>query len=340
MRSVRRATLLSWVAWAVGLAVVAVLIHQIGVAPVLGALTAAGPRIVWLMAAYSVATVVMAIPWRLLLTGLQRPSVGGAVASRFAASGLNAVLPFITAGDAVRLLWLDRGQWPQGAAAVVVDRLMFAVASVAFIGLGAIAIALMPSVPRAFEWAALGAALITALLVAVFVWLAGRGKTVSLLHRFVRRLSARLLPASGDGAQPSDLPALIDGALQSLLLRARGKLGAIVLIHLFGRCLAAVEIYAGLRALNVPVTPAPVLILAAVPVALNLVGAFMPGQIGLQEGACTAVAAALGLGATTGLSLVLLIRIRQLLFVPVTAAVLSFRVHHPTPTGADRAPPP
>ena len=335
----RRATVLSWVAWAIGIAFVVVLISQIGVASVGGALVAAGPRIVWLMVAYALATAVMAIPWRLLLAGVRRPSVAGTVASRFAASGLNAVLPFITAGDAVRLLWLDRADWAQGAAAVVVDRLMFAVASVAFLCLGAVAIAVMPSVPRTYEWAAIAAALVTAALVVTVLWLAARGSTVSLVHRLVRRLGARLMALPDGKGQPSNLPALMDSAMQSLLLRGRGTLGVAVLIHVVGRCLGALEIYLGLSALHVQVTLAPVLILAAVPVALNLVGAFMPGQIGLQEGACAAVAAALGLGAPIGLSLVLLIRIRQLLFVPVTAAVLSRRLHHAAPTGADRASP-
>ena len=110
-------------------------------------------------------------------------------------------------------------------------------------------------------------------------------------------------------------------------MRSPGRLGLLLLIHLLGRGLAAFEIYLALRLLQVPATPAHVLVLAAVPVASALVGAFLPGQIGLQEGVQAAVAAALGLGATAGIMVVLLQRARQLLFLPVTAALLYLGPH-------------
>jgi hypothetical protein len=66
-------------------------------------------------------------------------------------------------------------------------------------------------------------------------------------------------------------------------------------------------------------------------VASALVGAFLPGQIGVQEGVQAAVAAVLGLGATAGIMVVLLQRARQLLFVPVTIALLYFGPHLTAP---------
>ena len=321
----------SWAAWVLGVAAVVVLVHRIGVAAVMGALLGVGPRILWLMAAYAGATTLMALPWLLLLRADERPSPVSAVASRFAGSGLNAVLPLVVAGDAVRLLWLPRSAWARGGAALVVDRLMFALASVVFLVVGAVAVTRMPGVPGQLAWTAILVASLTAIGVVLLLWLASRGRTLAPLQRLIVRLRGKMIALPGGEAPSNDLLVAMDSALKELLVTARRTLGLALLIHLLARLFAALEIYLGLRALNVPVTAGTVVVLAAVPIALTLVGAVIPGQIGLQEGASAAVAAALGLGATTGLSLVLLVRIRQLLFIPVTVALLSFRLHRLPP---------
>ena len=54
-----------------------------------------------------------------------------------------------------------------------------------------------------------------------------------------------------------------------------------------------------------------------------MVGSFVPGQIGLQEGASALVAAALGIGPATGIALVFLQRLRQLVFVPLAGLLIA-----------------
>lgn len=94
-------------------------------------------------------------------------------------------------------------------------------------------------------------------------------------------------------------------------------------MHLIARLLFALEIYAGLRLLGLPAGWRETSIFAAVPIALSVAGTFIPGQLGLQEGVQSLVAAALGIGPAAGLMLVLLQRVRQLLFVPLSGLLIA-----------------
>jgi hypothetical protein len=287
---------------------VLVLVRRVGPQTVLGAFTAVGPRLLWLVAAYSAGTALTALPWQFLLPHGLRPSLAATLASRFAASGLNAILPFSGAGEVSRLLWLPASARPEGAAAMLLDRLAFGLSSVAMLCAGALAIWRRPGVPQQLTLAVAGAAVVLLTLLALVSLLVARGRGLGVFARFA--------PISVD----------IQDALRALLTK-RLHFAAALAIHLVGRVLAALELYVALRALGQHVGPSEVAVFAAVPLALALVGAIIPGQIGLQEGAQAAVAAVLGLGAPVGLTVVLLQRARQLLFVPLTGALFALRPH-------------
>jgi hypothetical protein len=200
---------------------------------------------------------------------------------------------------------------------------------------GAAATLLLHGSPPELRTGVLLAALVTVLLVAPVVALARRGRMAGAVVRAVGWLGRRFgrVPVGGGGSGPAQpvgaepsqpLGAEIDGALKRLF-SAPGELSLTLAVHLVARALAALEIAAALYALGVTPSVPQLLVLAAVPVALALVGAMLPSQIGLQEGAQAAVAAAVGLGPTVGLTMVLLQRVRQLLFVPVTAVLLAVR---------------
>src|SRR5262245_18336148 len=82
-----------------GLAVVVLGVKWTGVAAIRAAMSQVGGNIGWLFAAYAAGTAVAAIPWRKLLPPWLLPSWGATLVSRFAASGLNALLPFFGLGE-------------------------------------------------------------------------------------------------------------------------------------------------------------------------------------------------------------------------------------------------
>ena len=310
-----------------GLAVVVVGVKWTGVGAIRAALSRVGANIAWMLTAAAAGTAIAAFPWRELFPVPARPSLGATLASRFAASGLNALVPFFGLGEAARLLWVPRGERSPGLAALVVDRLLFLAAGAPILLAAALAATRVPSVPRSYEISVLISAAI--ILIAVVVVAAG-----AMHGRLVGKLRWALLlfgmppigAAQTDGGDP------IDRGLRGLLLGPRARIAGGFALHLCARMLLAAEIYAGLRILGAHVGPLETLIFIAIPVGLSVIGTFVPGQIGLQEGASALVAAALGIGPATGIALVFLQRLRQLVFVPLAGLLLALVPYGPRST--------
>ena len=117
-----------------------------------------------------------------------------------------------------------------------------------------------------------------------------------------------------------------------MLTGPRARIAGGFALHLCARLLLAAEIFAGLHILGAHVGPMETLIFIAIPIGLSVIGTFVPGQIGLQEGASALVAAALGIGPATGIALVFLQRLRQLVFVPLAGLLIALVPYGPRST--------
>ena len=311
----------------VGLACVVVGVKWTGIGAIRAALSQVGGNIAWMFVAYTAGTAVAAVPWRELLPLWLRPSWGATLTSRFAASGVNALLPFFGLGEAARMLWLPRGQRTPGLAALVIDRLLFLAAGTPILVLAALVATRVPGVPRSYEIAALISAGVISIAVAAVAVGAARGRLVGKLRWALVMFGVPPTNGSnGDDVNP------VDRELHALLTGPRAPIVRGFLLHTVARLLLALEIYAGLRILGAQVGPAGTLIFIAIPVGLSIIGTFVPGQIGLQEGACALVAAALGIGPATGIALVFLQRLRQLVFVPLAGLLIAVVPYRPRPS--------
>ena len=325
---------------ALGLGAVVVGVKWTGVDAIHKALSRVGPNIAWMFAAYAAGTAVGALPWRKLLPDWARPSWGATLTSRFAASGINALLPFFGLGEASRLLWLPRAERSPGLAALVVDRLLFLAAGMPILVIAALAATRVPAVPHGYLIAVLISASVIFLAVTAVAVGAARGRLVGRLRWAL--IMFGVPPGNGIGAPSGDGSGLgaqarskddagdpVDRGLHRLLTGARAPLAGGFALHVCARLLLAAEIYAGLRILGAPVGVLGTLIFIAIPVGLSVIGTFVPGQLGLQEGASALVAAALGIGPATGIALVFLQRLRQLVFVPLAGLLIALVPYGP-----------
>jgi hypothetical protein len=309
-----------------GLLLIPVLVARIGVQTILGQLRELGPESLLILVPYAGSTALSAFPWAWCLPAEERPRPAAVIASRFAASGANALLPFFgLAGEPCRLLWLSPDARAEGLAAIVLDRLLYNSASGLLLLLGAAA-ALRTRLPRALSASAgvVGVILFGlsfCILYAIRRWGLGR-RSQLLLRRF-----------SGGSAVEPELGARVDAAIQRLSSpSSRRALRAGLLWHFVARVGLSAEVFIALWSLHAPTTPSDALVLASVPIAVSAVASSIPSQIGVQEGAQAFVCGALGFSPALGLVLVLLVRLRQLAFAPLTPILLA--AARPSPSRA------
>ena len=306
----------------IGVALVAYLVGRIGFDAIATHLDGVGFGFAWMVLAYAAGTVVCALPWYWLLPRYARPRVRGAITSRFAAAGANAVLPFVSiGGEPTRLLWLTPPHRAVGLAGVVVDRLLFGVASVVFLLIGLVTALFLAALPTPYAVASAALALGALVAAAAGAWVAANYGIARRIHKLVRRFR---------GAQTAELArgALGDGVDERLVQLLKGRRDRLVggaTVHLFGRVLLGAELYVGLIVVGVPVSPAEGVVLASVPVVVGIVGSWIPSQIGVQEGAVAIVCGLLGIDPAAGVSVVVLQRIRQIGTVTLAWALISRR---------------
>jgi hypothetical protein len=235
-------------------------------------------------------------------------------------------------GEPSRLVWLKPDQRAVGLAALIVDRLLFAVASVIFLLFGLITVLQIAALPQSYVALSAALATIALILALALAWVAANHGIAGRIHRVVHR--SRAAPgaelargALGDG---------VDQRLETLLKGRPERLATGIFVHFIGRALLGAEIYVGLLVVGAPVSPAEGLVLAAVPVVLAIVGAWIPSQIGLQEGAIALVCGLLGLNPAAGLTVVVLQRIRQIGSVALAWALVSRRAARASGASADQ----
>lgn len=303
----------------IAIAIMAVLVSRIGAAEIFAQLAAVGPGFIWILVLHGAAIAIAAMPWYVLLPRDTRPTVGGAIASRFMASGANAVLPlFGLAGEVVRLLWLRKGERAPGVAAIVVDRLMHGAAGATLLAAGLVGLLHVPALPVEYTRAATIGIVALLAVIAVGVVLASRFRMAERIHRLVRRLRKRVDHESQFGEDCDE------HIMTMLRVRSRGPWVA-WLLHTLSRAVIGAELYVGFWLLGVSLSWDEALVFAALPVILALAGAVVPSQLGVHEGAQAIVAASFGISPATAVAVVLLMRLRQLAGAAVIGLVLLLR---------------
>jgi hypothetical protein len=300
-----------------GLGLVTIFVARVGVSAVLRQLAQLGPGATLILVPYALGTSIGALPWARLLPEAERPSLLGTIASRFAASGANALLPvFGLAGEPSRLLWLPSEARARGVAAIVLDRVLYNGASALLLLLSAV-VSLTTRLSGTLRAALALIAAATLLVTFGGAWFVARAGVGERLSRLLRK---RLGSAYGE----HQFGAEVDAAVQRTLKRERETLASGLLLHFLGRGVQAAETYVVLRSLHTQSTLAEALVLATAPIASAFFASSIPSQLGVQEGVLMFTCQALGLSPALGLTLALLTRLRQLVFVPFTPLLLAF----------------
>lgn len=156
-------------------------------------------------------------------------------------------------------------------------------------------------------------------LVALVGWMAtGRGLAGPLVRLATRRASGEAGEAWHTRADRVD--ALTVGFLDARRWRFWASMG----LHLAGRVAGAVEAWVIMAAIGVPLTLAGAMFLVAVAhVGVNLVFGVVPSQLGVQEAAAYVLFAAVGLDPASGVTLMLVRRLRSFIWIAAGLALAA-----------------
>ncbi|MCC8404827.1 lysylphosphatidylglycerol synthase domain-containing protein [Paraburkholderia sp. MMS20-SJTN17] len=281
---------------------------------VLSALRAAGGGLVLAAFAHVLPMIANACDWRSLIRGANRPSFGKMLHLVWVRESVNCMLPVARIGGELvsfRMLkrWGVRPSTAVGSTVVdmqltVISQLMFTMVGIGFLFANAQSGAL-----RLAGQLAWGVVALTPVLL-----LFGLVQHANPFERITRVLnhvtSGKLASLVGQSAQ-------IDQSIK-LIWRRR----AVVLRYLFFwqplQCvLTSLEIWLALYFLGARVTLVEAVVIESLIQAISSAAFFVPGGLGVQEGAFVLIGGALGLDPATSLALAAARRIRDLLmFVP------------------------
>ena len=232
-----------------------------------------------------------AMGWRLVLPAGQRPPWWRTVRATLGAEaiGFLTLAGPVTAEPMRAALLQQYVPLSTGIAAGAVERTVYASTGAL---VSALALAIAATRAEGYSWgSAFAAALVAAVPVAVVL--------------LARRHGSRRSAADETGWRE---------VLCGLWSDRRTTLHIIALLCLAQHVVMLSEAYVMLHALGASPTLATVLMFEGVSKLANSLGAIVPGRLGIAEGSSAALAGALGIGSSFGLSLVLMRRVRGLLW--------------------------
>ena len=297
-----------------GLAVVGYLIAQIGPAAIWSSFVTLGWRLPLVLAfPYALAGLVDTIAWRLLLPG--PVPLGLVFRARLAGEAINLATPTMAVGGEPVKAFLLRPHVTllDGLVSVIADKTTIVVGQIVFLagGLLAARAALPPSSRLLPIMTGLLAVEIVAIggfaLVQAGGGLGGGGRVLGRIGARVGLGGERYLQGLGD----------LDRALAALYRRGRRRLVASALVHAVAWASGGLEIYIVLSLLGTPIPLGTALIIESFAGGVKFASFMVPASLGALEGGYVAFFEAFGLAATSGLSFVLVRRLREMAWAGV-----------------------
>jgi uncharacterized protein (TIRG00374 family) len=308
MKFVRAAFLIA------GIAALAYLIARIGPDPLMASLRhLSWWQFILICLPYGAVMAVDTLGWRYAFPG-NPASFGRMFAARTAGEAVNVVTALGGVGGEAVKVWLLRPavSYEESVPSVVIAKTTITIAQALFLVLGLVLAAFAIDS---------GGPIITSMLVLLVVEILAVGGFFAAQVTGVVGRAGRLIAWAGLIKEPSYAQRL-DTSLREFYGRQSGRFLASVAAHLAGWLLGVVETMVTMWALDLPVSAVTATVIEALGSAVRFATFLVPGSLGTLEGANAAAFAALGLGASAGLTFSLVRRGRQMVWIGVGLLVL------------------
>src|SRR5262245_6849767 len=316
-----------------GIAALAYLIVQVGPEPLLASLShLAWWQFLLICLPYGGVMAVDTLGWWYAFPG-NPASFGRMFAARTAGEAVNVVTAVGGVGGEAVKVWILRPavSYEESVPSVVIAKTSITIAQALFLILGLVLAAFVTDFSGPIVTAMLWLLVVEILAVGGFF----AAQVTGLVGR-----AGRMLTWAGLITEPSYAERL-DADLREYYSRQWGRFVASVAAHLAGWLLGVVETFITMWALEIPVTVVTATVIEALGSAVRFATFLVPGSLGTLEGANAAAFAALGFGASAGLTFSLVRRGRQVVWIVVgllvlVAARVQATVASAAPPGAAR----
>jgi putative membrane protein len=312
-----------WALAGLGFVLLGVLIYQAGPRQLVQHLQVLGWWAPVIFLPYAVSSAFDAAGWRVTFVQF-RPALWLLYLARLIGETMNSLTPTAyLGGEPVKAFVLQRFGVPltEGATSVILAKTALTIAQIAFVIVG-VALFLIradtgiATVPVVSILLITGVAVTTALVV-----LQRRG-----LVAFVARMASRVFPRARLAARFAQRAPEIDQRLRSFYGARPRAASASVALHFVGWMIGAAEVFAIMALIGHPVSITDAVVIEALAQPTRVAGIFIPGTLGVQEAGGMVIFSLLGLPPELGLVLMLLKRVREIVFNLLGLALLA-RLH-------------
>lgn len=306
----------------VGLAFLALLVHKVGFGTIMSQVANLG----WM----ALPVFLVGVLWNLLYTVAWQVFLkehGGSISFwdlfriKLAGEAINTVTPAnFLGGDPVRIYLLKKYyRWTAGAASVVVDRTLHSMASTLAIILGtSMAFWRLDTIPQNIK-VGLPIVIFTFVIFVAFVFLHQRQGFFTFLMDAARRLHIKRSFSRDTITRCREM----DRDISRFYLENSEGFWMAFFLHFSGRVLGIVEIYLIAIVAYPDFTFMEAWILGAVAPIINTLFTFIPGAVGVLEGASAGALMIMGIPGSIGITIQLVRRVRQAIWIGLGFGALN-----------------
>lgn len=308
----------------VGLTVLITVIHQWGTAELLASFKRVGFRIGYVLALPLSWYLIQTLAWYFILeeTGTH-VSYGHLLKIKLGGESVNTMTPVgFMVGDPVRLYLLQkRMPVALSTASIVLDRTMITVAVVSILFVGLFVAWITLDLPDQWRFILPVFTFLLAIGMVIVVHRQKRG-AFQALTRLLMRLGIKRPFTESVQEKIRDL----DERIMKFYHHSPRRFWAVYGLHFLGRFLGAVEIFLIASLLAIPLKFSGALVLVSLSILINSLFTFIPGGMGIMEGAYGGLLQLMGLDPITGVALQLMRRVRALFWILTGLLIVGLSV--------------
>jgi hypothetical protein len=319
-----RSRLLALISAVIGIALFIYVINQTGIIEIRDRLGSLGFAFLLILAISSIRYLSRSFAWmRCMQPADRRVGFWALWRARLAGEAIGDLTFGPVVAEPMRLVALgDKLSLGSGISSLTVENIAYTLSSGLMVMAGAIALLASAGLDESLKAAALVSLGVVAVVVAVsFASIARRWKIGSGLAGMLARSIVR--DATRRDSKIDYLRELEDYVFDFYAKRPLDFF-LVVICHIVFHFAGAVEIYATLRSIGVDLTFTAAFMLEALNRAINIAFVFVPALVGVDEAGTGLATGALGLGATAGVALAVIRKIRMFFWIGVGLMFLGW----------------